>query len=111
MQARIRSLAVPNLPEGATRRWDIHGCESTDALGSLSFTNLQNVLHNQRERESSSDTATRWQMQMVGLIRIKSRECDNGEGITHLLWFQLELLASDGERNVRHGPKTGTVHG
>ena len=62
VQATIRSLAVHSLPEGATRRWDIHSCESTDALGSLSFTNLQNVLRNQRERESSSDTATRWQM-------------------------------------------------
>ena len=30
---------------------------------------------------------------------------------SHLLWFQLELLASNGEHNVRHGPKTGTVHG
>ena len=48
-----------SLPEGATGCWGIHSYESADALGSLSFTYPQNVLHNKRERESSSDTATR----------------------------------------------------
>ena len=36
-----------------------HSYESADALDSLSFTYLQNVLHNKRERESISDTTTR----------------------------------------------------
>ena len=48
-----------SLPEGATGCWGIHSYEYADALGSLSFTYPQNVLHNKRERESSLDTATR----------------------------------------------------
>ena len=52
---------MDSLPEGATGCWDIHSYESADALGNLSFTYPQNVLHNKRERESILDTATRIQ--------------------------------------------------
>jgi hypothetical protein len=102
-------------PEGATRRRDIHSCESTDALGSRSITDLQNVLHKQREikfRYRNKMAVVFWRENERGWLSTKQ---EHGEGMTmenqsYLLRFQRELLAANGERDVRHGLKTGTVH-
>jgi hypothetical protein len=108
-------LEVHRLPEGATRRRDIHSCESTDALGSRSFTDLQNVLHKQREikfRYRNKMAVVFWRQNERGWLSTKQ---EHGEGMTmenqsYLLRFQRELLAANGERDVRHGLKTGTIH-